>query len=289
MRKALPTPDAAPASSRRPASAPEPDGYNWAAKVSKTVNSGETRVDMHVKVLDEGVVERAKNHDVDVLVYAPHFTRLPEIRARAAQFSDDNLLVVPAREVFTGNWRNRRHVLAVGLSEPVPDFITLESALAEFEQQGAAICVPHPTLLNVSLGRPEMLAYADHLDAVETYNAKSLPHQNRRACRIAADLGLHGFGSSYAHLRRTIGEAWTTFETTIESEMDLVRALTTGVERTVIHRTGVGHRLQNLAEFAHLGFENSWGKLDRLFLSGMEPTHPDHIAYRGRFDDVAVY
>jgi hypothetical protein len=38
-----------------------------------------------------------------------------------------------------------------------------------------------------------------------------------------------------------------------------------------------------------LGYENSWEKVDRLFLSGTEPTHPGHIAYGGRFDDVAVY
>ena len=65
------------------------------------------RVDLHVKVLDERVVERAKARGLDALVYAPHFTRLPAIRARAARFSDDDLLVVPAREVFTGSWRDR--------------------------------------------------------------------------------------------------------------------------------------------------------------------------------------
>jgi len=60
------------------------------------------RVDCHVKVLNERVVERAKRAGLDALVYAPHFTRLPEIRERAAAYSDDELLVVPAREVFTG-------------------------------------------------------------------------------------------------------------------------------------------------------------------------------------------
>jgi hypothetical protein len=57
----------------------------------------------------------------------------------------------------------------------------------------------------------------------------------------------------------------------------------------VCHRSGIGHRLRGAAEFAHLGYENSWEKLDRLFLSGTEPTHPRNIAYDGRFDGVAVY
>ena len=59
---------------------------------------GELRIDPHVKVLDDRVVRRAKSRDIDALVYAPHFTRLPEIRQRAAQYSDEELLVLPGRE-----------------------------------------------------------------------------------------------------------------------------------------------------------------------------------------------
>ena len=244
---------------------------------------------MHVKVLNGRVVERAKARGIDVLVYAPHFTRLPTIRKRAERHSDDELLVVPGREIFTGNWQNRRHLLAIGLSEPVPDFISFEGALSTLADQAAALCVPHPTLLNVSFGRPEIRAYADHIDAVESYNVKSPPHVNSRAKEIIEEAGLPSFGSSYAHLRGSVGEAWTEFDADIESEADLVDALVSVADRQVVHRSGPRHRFWNAAEFAHLGYENSWGKVDRLFLSGTEPTHPDHIAYKGQFDDVAVY
>jgi predicted metal-dependent phosphoesterase TrpH len=244
---------------------------------------------MHVKALDERVVSRAKARGIDVLVYAPHFTRLPAIRTRAERFSDDELLVVPGREVFTGTWRNRRHLLAVGLSAPVPDFVTFRGAIDEFERQNAAVLVPHPEMLNVSCSRADVAAERDAVDAVETYNAKCLPHQNRTARAVARETGLPGFGSSYAHLRRTVGEAWTAFDDPIRDESDLVDALRSGAPRRVAHRGGLGHRLQGLAEFAHLGYENSWGKVDRLFLSGTEPTHPSNVAYAGRFDDVAVY
>jgi predicted metal-dependent phosphoesterase TrpH len=244
---------------------------------------------MHVKVLDERVVSRAKARGLDVLVYAPHFTRLPDVRARAERFSDDELLVVPAREVFTGPWYDRRHLLAIGLSDPVPDFITLRGALAEFDRQDAAVLVPHPELLNVSCSAADVAGHADALDAVETYNAKCLPHQNRRGRAIARETGLPAFGSSYAHLRGTVGEVWTAFDDPIHSASDLVDALRDGVHRRVVRRRGPGHRLRGLAEFAHLGYENSWNKLDRLFFSGTEPTHPSNVAYLGRFDDVCAY
>ncbi|MDS0477724.1 PHP-associated domain-containing protein [Natrinema sp. 1APR25-10V2] len=247
------------------------------------------RVDCHVKVLDETVVERAKRAGLDAIVYAPHFTRLPEIRERAASYSDEDLLVIPAREVFTGSWRKRRHVLALGLEEPVPDFIPLEAAMAEFERQDAAVLVPHPTFANVSFADSDIRTHADAIDAVEIFNPKHLPPHNRRARRLAETLSIPPFTSSYAHLPRTVGIAHTAFETAIEQEADLVDALREGVARRVVYSNGLGRWTTTATELAHLAYENTWEKIDRLFLSGTEPTHPQHIAYDGRFDDVAVY
>ncbi|SEW05624.1 PHP-associated domain-containing protein [Halobacterium jilantaiense] len=248
-----------------------------------------TRVDLHVKVLDDDAVRQAKSAGVDVLVYAPHFTRLPDIRERAAAYSDDDLLVVPAREIFTGSYRDRKHVLAVGLDSPVPDFVTLDGALTELDRQNAAVLAPHPGFLTVSLTPADVEAYRGRLAAVETYNPKLLPHHDRRARRLADVHDLPEFGSSYAHLSNTVGDVWTAFDAEIESEADLVDALQSGVSRSVEHRNGPGHRQRRLAEKLHLVYENTWEKVDRLLLSGMEPTHPRHIAYDGRFDDVAVY
>jgi predicted metal-dependent phosphoesterase TrpH len=249
----------------------------------------EFRVDAHVKVLDDRVVERAKDRGIDALVYAPHFTRLPEIRARAERFSDEDLLVVPGREVFTGDWRNRKHVLAVGLSEPVPDFISLEGAMAEFERQDAAVLAPHPEFATVSLAAHDLRAHGDRIHGIEVYNPKHWPNHNERARELAREFDLPAFGSSYAHLRGSVGEVWTSFEERFETTDELVAALKDGAPRRVYHRHGVTHRARCLAEFGHLFYENTWKKVDRLFLSGTEPTHPDHIAYGDRFDGVSVY
>jgi predicted metal-dependent phosphoesterase TrpH len=253
------------------------------------VSERPTRVDPHVKVLDERVVARAKARGLDALVYAPHFCRLPDIEARAAHFSDPDLLVVPAREVFTGTWRDRKHVLAVGLDEPVPDFVTLDGAMAELRRQDAAVLVPHPEFMTVSLTDVDVARFREAIHAVETYNPKHLPGHNRRAWEIATEHDLPAFASSYAHLRGTVGEAWTEFDRAIESETDLVAALRDGESGRVVRREGPAHEGRCLAEFAHLGWENSWTKAKRVVLGGLEPTHPDHPVYEGRFDGVAAY
>jgi len=120
------------------------------------------------------------------------------------------------------------------------------------------------------------------------YNPKHLPRQNRRAGSLAVRFDLPGFGSSYAHRPATVGEVWTTVDRNVEDEADLLGALQEG-EFDVGHGEGVGHHARRAAEMAHLGRENTWGKVDRVLLSGMEPTHPRQVAYGGRFDDDALY
>ncbi|MDX1744804.1 MAG: PHP-associated domain-containing protein [Halobacteriales archaeon] len=247
------------------------------------------RVDLHVKVLDERVVRRAKARGLDALVYAPHFTRLPDIETRAARYSDGELSVIPAREIFTGDWRTRKHVLGLDLSDPIPDFITLEGAIAELERQDAAILVPHPSFLTVSLTAADIDHYRDAIHAVETFNPKHLPHHNRRARAIARSVDRPVFASSYAHLRGTVGEAWTEFPDLEPTGEELVEALKRRGDRSIGRQTGIRHGIHRALEMAHLGYENTVQKVDRVVLGGREATHPDHPAYAGRFDDVAVY
>ncbi|WP_049920009.1 PHP domain-containing protein [Halobiforma nitratireducens] len=242
-----------------------------------------------MKVLNDDVVDRAKRAGLDAIVYAPHFTRLPDIRREAERYSSEDLLVVPGREVFTGPWHERKHVLAIGLTEPVPDFIPLETAMDEFDRQDATVLAPHPEFATVSVTAADVRRYADLIDAVEIFNPKHLPSHNSRAREIAESLELPPFTSSYAHLPRTVGVSHTAFDVPIETEADLRKALEDGVARRVVYRNGLQRLATTAGELGHLLYENTWKKGDRLFLSGIEPTHPRHIAYDGRFDDVSVY
>lgn len=251
-------------------------------------STGSIRVDLHIKVLTDRVVARAKSADIDAVVYAPHFVRLPEIKHRATHFSDDDLLVIPGREVFTGPWTSRKHVVALGLTEPVPDYITLPGAMEEFARQDAVILVPHPTFASVSLTEHDIEVYRDRIHAIETYNPKHFSIHNRRARALSDRFGLPAFASSYAHLRGTVGEAWTEFPDGDPTEHHILDALRYGTTRSVHHRTGVAHRLRCSLEFSHLFYENTISKLaySTVKSRGTLPTHP---VYAGRFDSVAVY
>ncbi len=248
------------------------------------------RIDPHVKVLSDAIIKRAKRRGLDALVYAPHFTQLSTIQQTAAYYSDDTLRVLPGREIFTGPWHNRKHILAVAPDKPIPDFITLDAAMSELERQDTTVLVPHPMFTTVGLSGADCRRYRRQVDAVEVYNPKHLPVHNRRAQRLADLLHAPVFGSSYAHLPQTVGDVWTTIHdvATPQTPEEIITALSNSPRR-VCRRVTAGARGRAIAEKAHLGWENSWKKLDRIVLSGREPTHPAQPVYNGRFDDAAVY
>ncbi|MFC7058299.1 PHP-associated domain-containing protein [Halovenus salina] len=246
-----------------------------------------TRVDLHVKILNDEVVRRAKQADLDVLVYAPHFTHLSDIRERARAYSDEELLVVPARECFADRWNRRRHVLVIDPDEPIPDFLTFEATMTEIERRGETVLGPHPEFLTMSLGADDLREYRDAFDAVEVFCPKNWWFHTRRMKSIASDLDLPTYVSSYSHLPTTIGEAWVEFERAITSPEELATALADGAQRRCYRNDGLAHLLKRRAEFAHLSKENSWDKFARVVLKDDEPTNPSR--YDERFAEDVAY
>ena len=247
-----------------------------------------TRVDPHVKVLSEAVVDRAKQNGLETIVYAPHFTTLPTIKRRAAAYTDEELTVLPGREIFTGPWQRRRHVLAVGLEEPVPDFISLSAAMAAVDRQGATVLVPHPTYLTIGLEAAACRRYRRQIDAIEVYNPKHLRRHNDRARTLADTLNVPGFGSSYAHLEGTVGRVWTDLPGPVDTAGDLASALAAGPVQVKRH-SGLGYRSQQALEQLHIGWENTWAKASRVVGAKPAPTHPEQDLYATQFRDAAVY
>lgn len=250
--------------------------------------SGGYRIDLHVKVLNDAVVSRAKARQLDGLVYAPHFVRLPEIQEIASRYSDDELFVVPGREIFTGSWRNRKHVLVVNPDAPIPDYISLTGLMKYLADADSAVLAPHPGFSTISLTAADILDYRDIFHGIEVFNPKHLPWHNRRAHAIQREIGLPAFASSYAHLKGTVGEVWTSFPDLNPSAEGLVSVLKAGDSRDVHRRSGPMHSGRRAGELGHLLYENTLSKVSYL-VQGPKPTNPHHPAYKGRFDDAAVY
>jgi predicted metal-dependent phosphoesterase TrpH len=260
-----------------------------AAKIEVMMTDDVTRVDMHVKILDETVVRRAKQAGLDALVYAPHFTHLSEVRARAERYTDEELLVVPARECFTGDWQERRHVLVVDPSEPIPDFLSFDATMGLLADRDETVLAPHPEFLTMSLSRGDIRSHRDVFDGVEVFCPKNWSFHTERMQTIAEEVALPAFASSYAHLPWTIGEVWVEFERPIEQSRDLTDAISAGEIARCSRRGGVEHLLKRRAEFCHLFKENTIDKVRRLAFEHPEQTNPNNGRYDDEYRDLSAY
>lgn len=245
---------------------------------------GAAKLDAHVKLLNTAVCERAIAGGIDALVYAPHFTPWPDIVDRAEHFSSEDLLVVPGRELFTGPWNERRHLLALGLTEPIPDFISLERTLAELDEQGATVVVPHPTYLSMSMSTADIHRYRAHLDAIEVYNPRCLPWHHARARELASRLDLPIVASSYAHLRSSVGTGWVELTERPVSPADVISSINGGLVDGVGTIGSFGRRVTAGKELGHMCWENTGKKLAMALSSQQVATHPSAAIYAGRFD-----
>lgn len=243
-----------------------------------------SRVDPHVKILDDRVYHRAIELNLDAIVYAPHFTPWPEIVERAEYYTDEQLTVVPGREIFTGTWRRRKHVLALGLDEPIPDFISLESAMDALREQDACVIIPHPGYLTMSLPAEDVQTYREVIDAVEVFNPRFLPWHAPRARSIATNVQRTPIVSSYAHLVSTVGVASVTLDRSVSSPDAVIDSIRAGAI-SELEVPPWGRRWRHGAgELADLVHENTIAKLRRVRGSDIEATHPEAPLYNGRFD-----
>jgi len=89
------------------------------------------------------------------------------------------------------------------------------SVVDEVKAQDGLIAIPHPfrTSINPTLKfRFPIEKIKNKVDAIECFNARMLPGDNRIAQAVAKKLGMTGIGGSDAHFRFEIGRAYTVFD-----------------------------------------------------------------------------
>ncbi|HDQ08251.1 MAG TPA: PHP domain-containing protein [Methanoculleus sp.] len=124
------------------------------------------------------------------------------------------VLVIPGIEVST----HEGHMIALGIREPVPDGLLFEDTVARARRMGALVILPHPYHKwrhGVALKIRDAL---EMVDAVESFNSRYITGSaNRKADRIARELGKPRVAGSDAHNARFIGYG----ETLVDAEKDI--------------------------------------------------------------------
>lgn len=131
------------------------------------------------------------------------------------------------------------HVLAYGLQEAVPPWLSTEEAVERIREQGALAVAAHPYRFWSGLG--EEVVRATPFQGLETLNSRTVRRHNRRAERLARDLRLPVTAGSDAHRLADVGRGILLLAEGIEGEEDFLLALRRGEGRPAGLSRGPGH------------------------------------------------
>ena len=164
------------------------------------------KVDFHVHSIaskdslshGEKLYARSKELGLGKLIITDHNAISEALRLQRIHPED----VIVGEEILT----TRGEILAVFVSEEVPQGLEPLEAFKRLRDQGAFISLSHPyAYMRHGWSESEMEEYLPYLDAIETANARNRPEMNRSAVHFAEVHGLCGTAGSDAHGIRELG------------------------------------------------------------------------------------
>ena len=157
----------------------------------------------------ETILKLAKKHKLDGIAITDHHEIKGALEVKKLN-KDRNFEVIVGEEVST----NYGDVLVYYLSKKINEvdfFAVVDSA----RKQSALITIPHPfrtTLIHNHKFQLQLDEVKDKIDAIECFNARTLPGDNKKANEIAGKLNIAKTAGSDSHFFFEIGAAYTIFD-----------------------------------------------------------------------------
>lgn len=142
---------------------------------------------------------------------------------------DKNFEVIVGEEIST----NYGDVLAYYLNKKI-DVIDFYEVVDEARKQDALVIIPHPfrtTLVHNHKFQLQIEKIKNKIDAIECFNARTLPGDNKKANEAAHKLKIAKTAGSDAHFWFEIGTAYTLFEKNLRTA---IRRKETRVDGTIM-------------------------------------------------------
>jgi predicted metal-dependent phosphoesterase TrpH len=147
----------------------------------------------------EEILRRAEAVGLDAVAITDHDTVDGALYALQC---DTPVTVIPGTEIST----KQGHLLALGVTEPLPAGLDFFETVALARARGALLVLPHPYhRWRHGVGR-RLAAGIGAVDAVEVFNSRYITGSaNRKAAVIARKFGKPGVAGSDAHNARYVG------------------------------------------------------------------------------------
>ena len=190
------------------------------------------KIDMHVhttyssdgKEKIEDIIKQAKRVGLDGIAITDHNST--EGWKETVEFGKKyGIIVIKGEEVSSSKGHIKGHILAYGIREKIEKGLSPEETVKEIRKQGGVAVAAHPYRISNGLGD---VARKVDFDAIEVLNSRSPRFINRKAERLAEEMGKPMTGGSDAHEINEIGAAYTVFPDWVEDENDAIKAIEQG-------------------------------------------------------------
>jgi len=151
------------------------------------------------------LIERARECGLDRLALTDHNTA--DGALKFVQIAPELAIAGEEAKTLEGE------VIGLFITERVPPFLRPEQAMDLIHGMGGLTYLPHPLDRNRSHFRPERLvALAERIDIIETYNPWCDAEANRAAAVLAEEMGKVTATGSDAHSAEELGRSWMEME-----------------------------------------------------------------------------
>jgi len=135
----------------------------------------------------------------------------------ALKLKPKNFIIIPGVEVSTKDG----HLLAFGIKENISRDLPIKETIEEVIDKGGVPVVPHlfRNLSGIKIGK--FTSISEKINAIEVFNACSMPNTNIKTMKVAKKFKLGGTGGSDSHDPFFAGNAYTLIDTT-ESNVDSI-------------------------------------------------------------------
>lgn len=168
---------------------------------------------IHTEYSDDGagspekIIKILKKKGLDGVAITDHNT--VEGGVKALSFSSKDFIVIPGIEIST----KEGHILGINVRKDIPRMLSVEETVEKIIDQGGTPVVPHLFRTMSGIKEKKLKKILDKINAIEVYNACSVPQSNLKAYNIAKKYKLGGTGGSDSHVPEYVGSAYTIVDT----------------------------------------------------------------------------
>ena len=174
---------------------------------------------------------------------------------KAVKIAPKDFIIIPGIEISTSDG----HILALNIEKSIAGNLSIQETVEKILEQGGTPIVPHLFRNMSGIKKEKLKIIHQKINAIEVFNACSMPKTNLKIAKIAKEFNLGGTGGSDSHDPTYAGYAYTVVDTTdmnddtILSEINKKKTWGEGITMPLEYRRD--RMLKSIKQFFQRGFK----------------------------------